>query len=563
MFQSFLSFIILGFLLICPTAYGQVPHVSGNIYVSLIEGTFKADLDVSNLPKTSNYCIQLNSGLNVKFFRDSSDRFSYSVEREYHPEKSYESMQYWFPSNGSKDRYLPSHFKISYVGAFPIYADSIKRSEWGDWKGNIAFNGKTIRASEQSVWYPILYDISEDKTYSSVTYDLTIHVPGAKAIYLNGYPPQKGEKAHLQSNKPFPLLLFAGDFDFKKEQNTYLVNTSLSTGQAQVLDGWFTRIKEYYQTHLDIPYGIDVTLLTSTPISKRNDWMFVTYPTIASVSPINRLNTLVHPQSLTMVDSSQLSMLSHELGHYYFGTVFRPNSTLYWAFLEGMTEYISLQSTRDLIGEKYYKHLINHYVNASRGLKQFKPLKEITKPDQINETYRYEYVPLLLTALEAKIGRPQMWKWIRYILQAQQPLTNYAFFKESLLQSGVDERTFEALEKQYLSSETSLANLLAEFTKTPHPSELKYYWANVGQRQASNETTKPQVIYTSIKRVKAGEDMDTIARQYFEQVKAKYPDEQNIFSNFNTYETLEQAREAQKKSIKKLESTHEVKQEDI
>ncbi|PQA57029.1 hypothetical protein C5O19_15365 [Siphonobacter curvatus] len=549
--------------------HSQVPHLAGDIYVSLEQGTMKADLSVSNLPKTSNYSIQLNSGLNIKFFRDSTDRFSYSAEREYQPEKSYESFQYWFPSNDRKSRYLPAHFKISYLGAFPIHADSTKLSERGDWKGNIALNGKTIRVTEQSAWYPILYNLAEDKTYTSVTYDLTIHVPGAKAIYLNGQPPQKGSVAHFQSDQPFPLLLFAGDFDFKKEQNTYLINTTLSQGQTQVLDGWFTRIKNYYQDHLDVPYGVDVTLLASTPVSQRNDWLFVTYPTVASVSPKNWLNTLVNPKTQTISDSNYISLISHELGHYYFGTVFRPNSTLYWAFLEGVTEYISLQAVRDLVGKSYYDRKIRQYITASRKLQNFKGLAEINSPSEINETYRYQYIPLLLTGLEAKLGRPQLWKWLRSILQTEKPLTNYAFFKESLLQSGVDERTFEDLESQYLRSSAGLPNLLAAFHSYEIPSQSNptttyaYYWGVTGQRQSPNAAAKPQVFYTGVKRMKAGEDLTKVSQRYFDFAKRKCSDLEECFSDFNTYETLEQAQKAQKNWLNRLLATHELKAVDF
>lgn len=145
---------------------------------------------------------------------------------------------------------MPQRFKVSYVGAFPVYTDSTRLSDWGDWKGNIAFNGKTLRAAEQTAWYPILYDIAQGKTYQNVTYDITIHAADAKAIYLNGCPPQYGQQARFKSDKPFPLLIFAGDFNFRKEQNTYLVNTNLTTKQAQVLDSWFFRIKDYYQKNL-------------------------------------------------------------------------------------------------------------------------------------------------------------------------------------------------------------------------------------------------------------------------------------------------------------------------
>lgn len=256
---------VLAFLLTGFVASAQTPHITGDVYISVKEGTFKADLTVSRLPITTNYAIRLNSGMNVQFFKDSTNTFSYTADKNYDPEKAYESFQYWFPSNDQKSRYLPRRFNISYVGAFPVYSDSAKRSDRGDWKGNMAFNGKTLRASEQTAWYPILYDTLQDKAYQNVTFDITIHTPDAKAIYLNGCPPQYGKTARFRLERPFPLLLFVGDFDFKKERNTYLVNTTLTKLQAAVLDDWFSRIKDYYQQHLEIPYRADVTLLASTP----------------------------------------------------------------------------------------------------------------------------------------------------------------------------------------------------------------------------------------------------------------------------------------------------------
>lgn len=450
-------------LLITTHIHAQTPHITGDVYISIKDGTFKADLDISRLPKTTNYSIWLNSGFNIRSFRDSTDKFSYAAEKNYDGDKAYESFQYWFPSSNNKTRYLPKRFKISYVGTFPVYStvDSAKRSDYGDWKGNIAFNGKTLRASEQTAWYPVLYDTLEDKRYQNVTFDITIHAPDARAIYMNGCPPQYGQQLRFQSEKPFPLMIFAGDFDFVKERNTYLVNTTLTKIQANILDSWLSRIKDYYQKNLQIPYGTDITLLASTPVTRRNSWLFVTYPTIASISPNGMLNRLVDDKKQALSDSSLLSFIAHELGHYYFGSYISPNSTLRWAFLEGMTEYLSLQVTRDLLGKRFYDKKIKDYIEANKGLKIFIPLKNIKNPSDINETYRYQYIPLLLTALEQKIGREQMWKWLRIILNTKSPTTNYEFFRSTLLSSGIDEKIVTNFESSYLTTDKGLQNLLS------------------------------------------------------------------------------------------------------
>ena len=555
--HSLILLFLTGFL-----TNAQTPHITGDVFISVKEGTFRADLTVSRLPQTTNYVIRLNSGLNVQSFRDSTDSFSYATERSYDPEKAYESFQYWFPTNDQKSRYLPHRFKVSYVGAFPVHSDSAKRSDWGDWKGNMAFTGKTLRASEQTAWYPILYDTLEDKTYQNVTFDITIHAPDAKAIYLNGSPPQYGQTARFRSDRPFPLLLFAGDFDFKKERNTYLLNTTLTKSQADVLDGWFSRIKSYYEQNLEIPYRADVTLLASTPVSKRNDWLFVTYPTIASVSPKGWLNTLVDNKTRAISDSSLLSFMAHELGHYYFGTVISPNSTLRWAFLEGMAEYISLQATRSLVGESFYQRKLKRYAGSSESIKNFIPLDEITTASQIDETYRYQYIPLLLTALEQQVGQEQVWKWLRTILGKKDPITNYAFFKNSLLESGVTDETFTAFEDKYLSSANSLPNLLTLFKSK---STAYYCWGITTEASKGDDPKKLQAFYTGIIQIKRDDnEVKRIGDQYFAYVKSHCdPANELVSSNFNRYDTLEEAQQAQASWLKNKVPQHTLKQVDF
>lgn len=551
--HSWLYLILVSF----PTI-AQTPHISGNIFISVKDGTIKADLEVSQLPATTSYSIGLNSGLNVQYFTDSTGQETYWAEREYNPAKSSESFQYWFPEKDNK-KFLPKRFKVSYVGAFPVYADSTIRSEWGDWKGNIAFNGKTVRAAEQSVWYPILYDIAQDKTYRNVSYDLIIHAPDAKAIYLNGSPPQYSQQVHFKSDKAYPLLLFAGDFDFKKQQYTYLINTTLTSKQGEVLDSWFSRITDYYQKNLQIPYGADITLLASTPVSKRNDWLFVTYPTVASVSPKNFLNKLVDDQTGTLSDSSRLSFIAHELGHYYFGTVISPNAALQWVFLEGFTEYLSLQAIRDLLGNRFYERQLKRYAAAAKKMQNFVPLKYVSVGSQTNEDYRYNYIPLLLTALEQQIGRQQLWHWLRSILGSPSIVTDYAFFKKSLLASGVDAAVVNTFESKYLGTASGLQQIIDLFRST---STHYYFWGVSKEAVQKGSTIKPHAFYTPIKQIRLDDnELKKIAQQYkvFSMGRCRSTTEP-CSSDFNVYESLEEARSAQTRWLKNLSADYRLEQ---
>ncbi|CCH01849.1 hypothetical protein FAES_3842 [Fibrella aestuarina BUZ 2] len=536
-------------------AYAQTPHLTGDVYISLKDGLIRADVMVSRLPATTHYTLRLNSGFNVQAFRDSADVTAYTAEKTYDGDNAYESFQYWFPSQDRKSRFLPRQLRVRYVGAFPVHRDSLKRNLRGDWKGNIAFNGKTVRAAEQATWYPVLYDTLQDRLYQNVTFDLTIHCPEAKAIYVNGCPPQYGQTARFRSDIPLPLLLFAGDFDFKKEQSTYLVNTSLSNTQAAVLDSWLTRIKTYYAQQLQKPYGTDITLLASTPTSRRNDWLFVTYPTIASVSPTGFLNTMVDEQKRALTDSANLSFIAHELGHYYFGSVLAPNATLRWAFLEGMTEYLSLQAIRELVGTAAYERQLKQYVGASKGLSPFVALKDVRRPDEVTETYRYQYVPLLLTAMERQLGRDQLWKWLRTILNSQNALTDYAFFRNTLLESGVAAKDVDALEQTYLTTGQALPNLLAQFKSK---ATQYYYWGFSREVRKPGDTRKPSAFYTSIKTIPLDEaELSKQAQRYFAHVKSNCdPANEMCTSDFNSYETADEAKQAQQRWLKRYGETY-------
>jgi hypothetical protein len=255
------------------------------------------------------------------------------------------------------------------------------------------------------------------------------------------------------------MLLFAGVFDFVKNKNTYFINTELSPDQENVLGNWTDRIVNFYEKKLQIPYGSPVTYLYTTPISKYNAWMFVTYPTIAIIGQEQyNVKSYFAPNTNVLKDSANIEYFAHELGHYYIGTVFVPNSDLRWVFLEGLTEYLSLQTVKEVLGEVSYQNKLDGYI---RDTKEFKPIPlNKVKNSEIDETYRYIYVPLLFTALEKEIGIERVWNWVRTVLNAEKLVkTDYEFFKSSLLKSGVKESEFKAFEEKYILSDMAKENV--------------------------------------------------------------------------------------------------------
>lgn len=439
----------------------QIPHISGTITISVKNGTIACDLEMSNLPRIKGYSLLLNSGFNIDYIRDSTDKFGYRYNRYYNSDKGYEALQYFLPASDNKNRFLPKKFRIKYVGAFPVKADTAKYSDSGDWKGNVAINGKYLRLTEQSAWYPVLYDTLKDVKYQKVTYDLKI-VSDAKCIFLNGSPPVQAPISNFKSDVPVALLLLAGDFDFNRNKDTFFVNTYLDKKQEDVLSGWADKMTNFYSDKLKIPYGNAITYVGATAVSRKNAWSFVTYPTVAIVANHDNYSIKSYfNDKQQLKDSSLISFFSHELGHYYFGTYLVPNAELKWMFLEGFTEYISLKARQQILGEKFYLKALSEYV---KQLKNFvpTPISAIKNENDISNSYRYSYVPLLLTVLEKQIGEPSMWKWLNIVLNSKDQNTNYAFFRSTLITSGITEQQYKIFEDKYVTSASAKQNVFED-----------------------------------------------------------------------------------------------------
>ena len=211
-----------------------------------------------------------------------------------------------------------------------------------------------------------------------------------------------------------------------------------------------------------MPYGKPVVYLSTTPVSKKNEWMFVTYPTVAIVGIKNyKLENYFDDESFQFKQKSNITFIAHELGHYYLGTTFVPNSSLRWFFLEGLTDYISIQAARELLGTEVYQKILRNYTAEIESLEPT-PLSQITVASEIGETYRYRYTPLLLTAIEREIGESRMWEWIRVVINSEPQITDMQFFKSTLLKAGVKQVEYVHILETYIDHPKAKENIVAK-----------------------------------------------------------------------------------------------------
>lgn len=439
--------------------HAQNITIKGKVDVSITKGTIQCDFTLSKLPRIKDYYILLNAGLNIRNIRDTADTYDYYYNSAYNDKVSNEGFEYYIPDNTGKGKFLPKGLQISYVGAFPVISDTLTPTvARQDWKGNIAFNGKTIRATEQSAWYPIFYDVAKDKQYTKVAYDIDVTCNDCNTVYLNGSKPVKGTLAHFKSDSAMEPLLFAGNYTIDTADNTYFLNTSMSKEQLKEFGEMTDSYKKYYAKNLSIPYTYDITYIQTTPTSKENGFLFVTYPTITTVGRDNGFNEVFGKNA-----NRFRPFIAHELGHYYFGNYAKFNSELGMVIEESFAEFLSFKVCENLIADSVYTAKINEDI---KELKDFKthPIgadKDSLKDVNDDNEYKYVYFPIILTAVEKEIGEKKMWKWMQLLLTTKTEFTNYDFLKSTLKAALKDDSKLDYLEKTYFKSDSSLQNAIA------------------------------------------------------------------------------------------------------
>lgn len=432
---------------------GQVyPHVKGEMEISIARGTIDCKMTVSNIPKVKDYLFLLNAGLNIRNIKNGSG-YVFTYERMYIDTVSYESFCHYIPDNKRTGKYIPDTLQFEYAGKFPVVADTTNPFRT-DWKGNIAFNGYSVRTDGyQCAWYPILYDAEKDISYESVTYDITIRCADCNTIYLNGSKPQFANTATFKSARPYELLLFAGKYETELVNGSYFLNPDISKPQMDEFSKMIKQYQTFFEERTGIAYTDNIVFVRSNPVSKGNAWMYVTYPTITTVG---------HGESgmLSFFDTATRDwfrpFMAHELGHYYFSHYKMFNTPIGDACNEGFSEYLSMIAVRHFYGKDLYSKKLDDKIDKIR---KFNPigLGNIRSENDYRdrEYYVYSYMPILLLAIEKEIGEKKMAEWMRNMLTSKETITNYEFLKSTLVKVVGQSKTATLEAKYFLADNAS------------------------------------------------------------------------------------------------------------
>jgi hypothetical protein len=455
------SFFIGALILIVNLLHAQekAPLLKGKVVLSVKQGTMDCDLVLSDIPAVKDYYIQINTGMNLRYIRNFENDYNYNYDKSYYDTISGESFLYSIPDNTGRAKVVRSAYRFSYCGKFPVIGDTLTASDAGDWKGNIAFNGYSVRADgRQTGWYPVLYDIKNDKSYHDVRYDITVECSDCSVIYVNGSDPVQGKTAHLKSDEPKEMMLFAGDYKFEQVDGTNFLNPSVSTEQLKQFSKMTSDFKKFYEKKLGIPYKSTITYANTTPISKNNAWMFVSYPTIVTIGRGD-----YDMKSFFSKEQGDWfrPFMAHELGHYYFGHYKHFNSELGDLMGEAFSEYLSMKATAAFYTDSMYKAKTQEKIENLKDMQPI-PFGKIKSNSDYKdrELYVYHYGPLVLMAIEKEIGQEKMWAWLHTILvlQVESEFTDYNFLERTLAVTLKNDRQLQAIKERYFMSDSSLAN---------------------------------------------------------------------------------------------------------
>jgi hypothetical protein len=254
-------------------------------------------------------------------------------------------------------------------------------------------------------------------------------------MYVNGAVPQPGPSATFVATHPVSLLLFAGDYTWRSTGSLVLINEQLSAKASRTLSMGVDSIAAFYRAMLDVPFGDRMTFIQHAIIENnpQRRWGFVTYPTVAFSG--DGLSGLVSDDSTSLAPSAW-AYLGHEMGHYYYGTLARPRGVLTSA-TESFAEFLALRTVRHFQGDSAWRARLGVYAESWTRDRSSKALDQITVARDLHDLYRYQYLPLMLSALEGIVGTRAMDQFLRATIRGGTRVWDFEQLKVFARQGGI------------------------------------------------------------------------------------------------------------------------------
>ncbi len=434
----------------------SAPRLTGTLNVDITIGVVRANLCLDQLPSGVK-AFAINRGMNIRDFRAKSTGELIDFGIDSSSEVASDATRYELSGD------VPSQgVCTTYAGAFPVYAIDKGERAINDWKGFIAFDGRSVRAADQSRFYPAPVLPTEGEL-GALRYDVKIICAGCQTIFWNGSPPAKGPEASFKSDVPRNLFLYAGDFPAQQVAGANFVGVSILPEDAADLSQGIKRIADIHQLYLGVPYSEPPSFVSFASVSRtraigKTSWQFVTWPTIAADGMLPFASFIDRTAGKGRLTRGMEKLLSHEMAHYYFGTRYQPQGSLQWFLLESTAEFMSLKALKTLRDESAYTNKIKEYADEIAKRNDFVLLNNVTKAEEIDVTYRYRLGPLLLIGLEKWTSKETVQRLLAGLV-TNPPVgaVDYPTFRSRLTQAGASQMGIAQFEANCLVKSVSAA----------------------------------------------------------------------------------------------------------
>ncbi len=426
--------------------------LTGKLIVDPASGSLVGDVCMGKLP-TSLTGFSLNRGLNIREVRHGLSGASVAAEIDPQRPTVDDASYYRLSAKAGSD------LCVSYVGRFPVYDVDNGECANDDWKGRIAFDGKTIRAADQSRFVPApITEAGIEK--AQMAYDVTIDCASCRTIFWNGSRPAAGPSARFTSRTPRALMLYAGDVDFMSQPQADFVGLPVTIPVATAVSAGLKRIAAVHASYLGLPYSDQPSLMSFASVGRdrkleETSWQFVVWPTIAADGRLPFAQYLRSGEPAKGLSAGFQRYLAHEMAHYYFGTKLVANGPMQWFLTESTAEFLAMKAVRQLQGETAYAELLAKHAAAVGKDGAVVPLDRVTNADQIGETYRYKLGPLLLIGLEQKLGAATVSRMLsKLVADAPDTELSYADLQARMRAEGATQKGLDVF-----AAECVLANV--------------------------------------------------------------------------------------------------------
>ena len=407
--KKFLIILLFG----ATSTYGQNPKLSGTIDINLSEGKITCNFTITNIPKLDDPAFALNRVFNIHDLKINDKSFDYIIDYGFPARSSFLADGVGIVPNMDT---ITNETKISitYTSAFPTYKENEEVAS-GDNMGAIVFKNNIVRASHQSLWYPVLMDRTTNLILSKYVYAITVTCKECESIYIGGSNPTHSKRAFLKTNAPNDLMLYSGKYKFSKMGNTYFLNSHLKSNEQKAINNSMDSIRNFYSNIIKTNTQEPITLAEIFSIGYKTQyekWAFSVYPCI--VGSISEIPTKFDFTKNQFRDIETFRIYSHELAHQYFGLKVKSNNEFWGFYSESFAEYMCLKAIEKTFGkEKYIAFIKQRYLTKKAMSKKY--IQPNSIKSDIDNLHKYNYYPLVLLGLEQTVGQSKMFNFLDFL----------------------------------------------------------------------------------------------------------------------------------------------------